>query len=81
MFPFNTPTKPSHFQIINNDKSIKNYICDIKNFNELKRIVLKHKPDFFFHLAAQALVKKSYTDPLLTWNSNLLGTVKCFRVS
>ena len=36
---FNTPTKPSHFQIINNDKSIKNYICDIKNFNELKRII------------------------------------------
>ena len=28
-----------------------------------------------FHLAAQALVKKSYVNPLLTWNSNLLGTV------
>ena len=28
-----------------------------------------------FHLAAQALVKKSYINPLLTWNSNLLGTV------
>ncbi len=72
---FDAPVKPSHFQIINNDKSIKNYICDIKNFNKLKKIVLRHKPDFFFHLAAQALVKKSYADPLLTWNSNLLGTV------
>ena len=44
---FDIPTKPSHFQIINNDKSIKNFNCDIKNLRELKRIVLKHKPDFF----------------------------------
>lgn len=72
---FDIPTKPSHFQIINYDNSIKNYKCDIKNFNELKKIILKHKPDFFFHLAAQSLVKRSYFKPLLTWNSNLLGTV------
>ena len=69
------PTKPSNFKIINLDKQIKNYNCDIKDFVKLKKIILKNKPDFFFHLAAQALVKKSYLDPLLTWNSNLLGTV------
>ena len=69
------PTRPSHFQIINNDKSIKSIRCDIRNYSRLKKIVLKYKPDFFFHLAAQALVKKSYKDPMLTWNSNLLGTV------
>ena len=69
------PTNPSNFQLINKDNKIKNYNCDIKDFTKLKKIILKNKPDFFFHLAAQPLVKKSYINPLLTWNSNLLGTV------
>ena len=71
----NIPTKPSLFEIIIGNKYIKSYRCDIKNFFKVKKIILKHKPDFVFHLAAQALVKKSYINPLLTWNSNLLGTV------
>ena len=79
---FNTPTNPSFFKIIIGKDYVKNYKCDIKNFSRLKKIILKHKPDFVFHLAAQALVKKSYLNPLLTWNSNLLGTVnllECLR--
>lgn len=65
----------SNFELINKKNRIKHYNCDIKNFDKLKKIILKNRPDFFFHLAAQSLVKKSYIDPLLTWNSNLLGTV------
>ena len=72
---FNIPTNPSLFKIIIGNQFIRNYKCDIKNFPKLRNIVLKHKPDFVFHLAAQALVNKSYLNPLLTWNSNLLGTV------
>ena len=72
---FNIPTDPSLFKVIIGNKLIKSYDCDIKNFHKLKNIILKHKPDFVFHLAAQALVKKSYLNPLVTWNSNLLGTV------
>ena len=72
---FNIPTNPSNFKTIIGNKYIKSYKCDIKNFLKIKKIILKHKPDFVFHMAAQALVKKSYINPLLTWNSNLLGTV------
>ena len=72
---FNIPTNPSIFKIIIGNRNIKNYKCDIKNFLKIKKIIVKHRPDFVFHLAAQALVKKSYVNPLLTWNSNLLGTV------
>ena len=72
---FNIPTNPSNFKTIIGNKYIKSYKCDIKNFLKIKKIILKHRPDFVFHLAAQALVKKSYMNPLLTWNSNLLGTV------
>ena len=43
------PTNPSNFQLINKDNKIKNYHCDIKDFTKLKKIILKNKPDFFFH--------------------------------
>ena len=41
----------------------------------LKKLFLKIKPDYVFHLAAQSLVKKSYEDPSITWNTNLIGTL------
>lgn len=47
-------------------------ICDLK---KIHRVVNKHKPEYIFHLAAQSIVKKSYEDPILTWNSNLIGTL------
>ena len=33
------------------------------------------KPDYIFHLAAQPLVKQSYEDPTLTWETNLMGSL------
>ncbi len=32
------------------------------------------KPQIVFHLAAQPLVKRGYREPLLTWNTNVIGT-------
>ena len=69
------PTTPSHFKAIDLKKKITHKILDIGNFNELSKIVKKLQPDFVFHLAAQSLVQKSYSDPLLTWSSNTLGSI------
>ena len=63
------PTKPSHFLSIGLNKFIKNKIIDIQNKKQLSNIIKKSKPDFIFHLAAQAIVKKSYEDP----SSTLMG--------
>ena len=41
----------------------------------LKKAFLNFDPDFVFHLAAQAIVHKSYINPLETWTSNLNGTL------
>ena len=68
---FNIPTNPSLFKIIIGNQFIRNYKCDIKNFPKLRNIVLKHKPDFVFHLAAQALVNKSYLNRFLIRYSDL----------
>ena len=69
------PTKPAHFNVSKLYKGIKNYRFDILDQKKLKKIFLKIKPDYVFHLAAQSIVKKSYEDPTVTWNTNLIGTL------
>ena len=71
----NIPSKPSHFKAIKLKNKIKHVKVDIRNLKLLKRIIIKHKPDFVFHLAAQALVKKSYSNPIYTWETNAIGTI------
>tara|TARA_B100000963_G_C22612469_1_gene665533 strand:+ start:354 stop:1442 length:1089 start_codon:yes stop_codon:yes gene_type:complete len=47
-------------------------VCDSQKLNNLIKSV---KPDFIFHLAAQALVKESYKNPAETMSTNIMGTV------
>ena len=48
--------------------------CDIQNLKDLKKEISNIKPDIIFHLAAQSLVRESYRDPILTFNTNIMGT-------
>ena len=64
------PSQPSLFESSKIKESIVDYRKNIKDIESLSKIFLKTKPDFVFHLAAQPLVRKSYEDPIETWNSN-----------
>jgi CDP-glucose 4,6-dehydratase len=74
------PTKESHYRYLKIDKKIKNFKIDIRDFTKFKNIVLKTKPDFIFHLAAQALVKESYEKPFLTFQTNSIGTLNLLEI-
>ena len=50
-------------------------LCDIRNYHEFEEVFDSVKPDFVFHLAAQALVVKSYDDPITTFSTNIIGTM------
>jgi CDP-glucose 4,6-dehydratase len=65
----------NHFNLLNISSEIEDLRIDIRNPNELKNIFLYYKPDFVFHLAAQALVSKSYISPYDTWSTNVIGTL------
>ena len=67
--------KQSNFKAIKLQNKIKHIKMDIRNLKKLKKIFIKYKPDYVFHLAAQALVKKSYFDPIYTWSTNTIGTL------
>ena len=70
----------SHFGLIKKNIRFKNYFVDIRNYIKLKKIIIKEKPDFIFHLAAQSLVKKSYIYPEETWTTNLNGTLNLLNI-
>ena len=54
---------------------IHSYFGDIRDLEALVKFVKKSKPDIIFHLAAQPLVRDSYSDPVGNYSTNLMGTV------
>jgi CDP-glucose 4,6-dehydratase len=68
------PTNPSMFEKLKFENKIKHYQEDIRNLSRMTQIILDEKPDFLFHLAAQAIVSTSYGDPINTISSNVMGT-------
>lgn len=50
------------------------FFGDIRQRDELKRCVDCVQPEFVFHLAAQPLVRESYSEPVATYESNVMGT-------
>ncbi len=69
------PTEPSLFNEANLSSIIEDYRIDIRNFKNLESIISKIQPDFVFHLAAQPLVKKSYSNPIETHETNFIGSL------
>ena len=69
------PTEPSHFAAAQLADGIDDHRIDIRNQPELEKAIVTAQPDFVFHLAAQALVRRSYDNPLETWQTNVLGTL------
>lgn len=71
--------EPNLFAILDLEKKIKNYFVDIRNYSELKGVIEKERPEIVFHLAAQAIVRSSYDDPLETYSTNVLGTANILQ--
>ena len=66
---------PNHFEVGKFQDGIRDHRIDIRNREYLENIILDFKPEFVFHLAAQAIVRKSYNNPLETWSTNVIGTL------
>jgi len=69
------PTSPSMFEVLGLIGHISHIKADIRDLDEMRKIMLEEKPDFVFHLAAQAIVSTSYSDPVDTLSSNIIGTM------
>lgn len=73
------PTEINHFSLTRLESILHSVIADIRDLQTLKQVILDHKPEIIFHLAAQSLVRPSYFDPIETYSTNVLGTVNLFE--
>lgn len=54
---------------------------DTRNASEVERVVEEFRPDFIFHLAAEALVSRAYKSPRETWETNVMGTMNILEAA
>ncbi len=69
------PTEPNLFEILGLQEKITHIIGDVRDEQKLKYTFKEYKPEIVFHLAAQPLVRISYKEPKLTYETNVIGTV------
>jgi len=72
-------TDPSLFTVLKLQDKITNYFVDIRDQDELKKVFAKEQPEIVFHLAAQAIVKVSYDEPLRTFDVNVMGSANVLQ--
>lgn len=69
------PTQPAMFDELGLTGRIRDIRMDIRDLGAVRKVIMAEKPDFVFHLAAQAIVSTSYTDPVETISTNVVGTM------
>ena len=74
-FSLEPPSKPSLFVESGLQSDIKHYHGDIRNPEQILNCILQEQPEIVFHLAAQSLVRQSYQEPAVTFETNIMGTV------
>ena len=67
-------SNPSNYLASSAPDFVQDYRMDIRDTNKISSLIKEIQPDFVFHLAAQALVRPSYENPLETMTTNAIGT-------
>jgi len=65
---------------IDGDSLCDSVIGDVRDAHKLHHELVAFRPDFVFHLAAQSLVRRSYEQPVYTWETNVTGTANVLEV-
>lgn len=68
-------TDPSLYALMEPWDGIDSHVADLADAAAAKAVVDAAEPEIVIHMAAQALVPRSYRDPAGTWASNVTGTV------
>jgi len=69
------PTYPNLFEATSLEKGMHSIIGDIRDLDNLKKVMKEANPDVLIHMAAQPLVRYSYSNPVETYATNVMGTV------
>jgi len=67
-------TEPDLYSDLGIDALVDSEIGDVRDYEVVRATVDRVRPEIIFHLAAQPLVRHSYTNPLGTYQTNVMGT-------
>ena len=69
-------TEPNHYTAARISELLKSEkLGDIRDQNTITNYIHSVQPDCIFHLAAQPLVRKSYAEPVETFDTNVMGSI------
>jgi len=80
-YALESPTTPSLFNEANIAEIIESEIGDIRDLDKLQKSMVNFNPDVLIHMAAQPLVRLSYKEPVETYETNVMGTVKVLEAA
>lgn len=67
-------SRPALFDQANVEHGMVSLSVDVRDSSAVSRTMTELQPEIIFHLAAQSLVRRSYSQPLHTFETNVLGT-------
>jgi CDP-glucose 4,6-dehydratase len=74
-FSSGVPTKPSLYELARVGDGIDQIEGDIRNPEAIREAVAESSPEVVIHMAAQSLVRPSFSEPRETYETNVMGTV------
>ncbi len=75
-------TNPSMYRELDIENKIeKSIIGNILDYETLEKSINDFQPEIIFHLAAQPIVRLSYKEPKLTYETNVIGTLNVLEVA
>lgn len=78
----NPPSTPNFFTEVQlENRLVRSTIADIRDLGRLSEAMKAAKPSIVIHMAAQALVRESYSTPVETFSTNVMGTVNLLEAA
>jgi CDP-glucose 4,6-dehydratase len=74
-FSLPPPTTPSLYELAGVGERMTSVSGDVRDVEAVSRAIAASGPEVVVHMAAQAIVRRSFLEPLETYETNVLGTV------
>lgn len=74
-FSKSVPTNPSLFELADIESGMISIMGNVCDYDKLEEAIKEHEPEIVIHMAAQAILRESYHNPIETYATNVMGTV------
>ena len=79
-----SPKETRLFDLCGVERQITHLKGDVRDLAHMKEVFARYQPEIVIHMAAQPLVRESYQNPVMTYETNVMGTVnllECVRLN